>query len=50
MVIVETYVKTSIEKCFDAARDIGLHTRTVWSHTQEEAIDGVKCKKVLLSK
>jgi hypothetical protein len=42
MIIVETYVETSLEKCFDAASDIDLHTRTVWRHTHEEAIDGVK--------
>jgi ligand-binding SRPBCC domain-containing protein len=42
IVIVETYVETSIEKCFDAARDINLHTRTVWRYTREKAIDGVK--------
>lgn len=41
IVIVETYVDAAIEPCFDAARDIGLHQQTVWSHTFEEAIAGV---------
>jgi ligand-binding SRPBCC domain-containing protein len=40
IVIVETYVNSSIEKCFDAARDIDLHTKTVWSFTREQAIAG----------
>jgi ligand-binding SRPBCC domain-containing protein len=40
-VIVETYVHASLERCFDAARDIDLHQKTVWSHTREEAIAGV---------
>jgi ligand-binding SRPBCC domain-containing protein len=41
IVIVETYVNSSIEKCFDAARDIDLHMRTVWPYTKEKAIAGV---------
>jgi ligand-binding SRPBCC domain-containing protein len=41
IVIVETYVNATIEQCFDAARDIGLHQKTVWPHTFEEAIAGV---------
>jgi ligand-binding SRPBCC domain-containing protein len=40
IVIVETYVNSPIEKCFDAARDIDLHTKTVWSFTRERAIAG----------
>jgi ligand-binding SRPBCC domain-containing protein len=41
IVIVETYVNSSIEKCFDAARDIDLHMKTVWPNTEEKAIAGV---------
>jgi ligand-binding SRPBCC domain-containing protein len=41
IVIVETYVNTSIDKCFNAARDIELHMKTVWPFTHEEAIAGV---------
>jgi len=41
IIIVETYVKASLEQCFDAARDIELHQKTVWPHTHEEAIAGI---------
>jgi hypothetical protein len=34
---IEIFIQASIEKCFDAARDIDLHTKTVWKHTHEEA-------------
>lgn len=30
-----------IERCFDLARDIDIHTKTVWKHTREKAIAGV---------
>jgi len=41
IVKVETYVNAGLEQCFDAARDIGLHQKTVWPHTFEEAIAGL---------
>ncbi|MFC4777772.1 cell division protein [Paenibacillus sp. GCM10023252] len=33
-------IKAPIERCFDAARDIELHTKTVWPHTRERVIAG----------
>lgn len=36
-----TRIHAPIERCFDIARDIDVHTRTVWKHTQERAIAGV---------
>ncbi|MBB6731692.1 SRPBCC family protein [Cohnella zeiphila] len=43
MIIVRTEVEIDapIRVCFDCARDIGLHTRTVWKHTKESAVGGV---------
>lgn len=43
MVIVETKVEIAapIDLCFDLARNIDIHTQTVWSHTREKAVDGV---------
>lgn len=43
MVVVKTSIDISapIELCFNLARDIDLHTMTVWKHTKEKAIDGV---------
>ncbi|WP_166242621.1 SRPBCC family protein [Paenibacillus turpanensis] len=37
----ELVVHASIERCFDLARDITVHTQTVWPHTKERAVDGV---------
>ncbi|OBZ17075.1 SRPBCC family protein [Bacillus sp. FJAT-26390] len=34
-------IKAPIERCFDLARDIDVHTRTVWKHTREQAVAGV---------
>nr|WP_211746825.1 SRPBCC family protein [Paenibacillus sp. Marseille-Q4541] len=34
----EITIKRPIECCFDAARDLDLHTRTVWNHTQEKIV------------
>ncbi|WP_411268070.1 SRPBCC family protein [Paenibacillus sp. PL91] len=34
-------IKAPIERCFDLARDIDVHTRTVWKHTRERAVAGV---------
>ncbi|QMV40020.1 SRPBCC family protein [Cohnella cholangitidis] len=36
----EVIIDAPIEKCFDLARDIEVHTRTVWKHTKERAISG----------
>ncbi len=43
MVTVTTRVEidSPIRHCFDLARDIDVHTRTVWKHTKEKAIRGV---------
>ncbi|MNK47960.1 hypothetical protein D3C87_667850 [compost metagenome] len=42
MIVVKTSLEINapIEICFDLARDIELHTRTVWGHTKERAVDG----------
>jgi ligand-binding SRPBCC domain-containing protein len=39
-IIVETIIQTSIERCFDLARDIGLHCETV-AYTNERAVAGI---------
>ncbi|SEM70907.1 SRPBCC family protein [Paenibacillus sp. OV219] len=43
MVTVETVVRINapLEHCFDLARNIDVHTRTVWPHTKELAVAGV---------
>lgn len=41
IVTVETYVAAPIELCFDLARDIDVHTQTVWKFTRERAVAGV---------
>ncbi|MBD2863024.1 SRPBCC family protein [Paenibacillus oceani] len=41
IVHVEIVVRSDLESCFDASRDIGLHTKTVWKHTREQAVAGV---------
>lgn len=43
MIIVKTQIEISapIQLCFDLARDIDVHTQTVWKHTKERAIQGV---------
>lgn len=43
LVTVETEVliKAPIEICFDFARNIEVHTQTVWQHTKERAIEGI---------
>ena len=40
IIVIETTINASSETCFDAARDIGLHCRTL-THTKERAIAGV---------
>lgn len=43
MVVVTTHIEIDapIEKCFDIARNIDIHTQTVWKHTKERAVAGV---------
>jgi ligand-binding SRPBCC domain-containing protein len=43
MVIVQTQIEIAapIDLCFNLARDIDVHTQTVWKHTKERAISGV---------
>lgn len=41
VVTIETFVAAPIEKCFDLARDIDIHTQTVWKHTKEKAVAGI---------
>ncbi|WP_123040161.1 SRPBCC family protein [Cohnella candidum] len=43
MLRVETHVDIAapIERCFDLATNIDVHTRTVWKHTREKAVGGV---------
>ncbi|MFC5472303.1 SRPBCC family protein [Cohnella suwonensis] len=43
MITVQTHIEisASIQICFDLARDIDVHTATVWKHTKERAISGV---------
>jgi len=40
LITIQTEIEISapIEICFDAARDIERHTKTVWKHTKEKAI------------
>lgn len=40
-VTTEIVINAPIERCFDMARDIGVHTQTVWKHTKERAVAGV---------
>ncbi|MVP01168.1 SRPBCC family protein [Paenibacillus lutrae] len=39
-VTTEIEIEAPIDRCFDLARNIDVHTRTVWKHTKEKAIDG----------
>lgn len=43
MVVVTTHIEIDapIEKCFDMARNIDIHTQTVWKQTKEKAVAGV---------
>lgn len=36
----EIVIHAPIEVCFDAARDVGLHPRTVWPRTRERTLPG----------
>ncbi|WP_337100100.1 SRPBCC family protein [Paenibacillus sp. YIM B09110] len=42
MVIVttEVLIDAPIQYCFDLARNIDIHTQTVWKHTNERAVEG----------
>jgi len=44
VVIVETdiLIRAPIAICFDLARNIEVHTQTVWKHTKEKAVEGIK--------
>ncbi|TLS52548.1 SRPBCC family protein [Paenibacillus antri] len=48
MIRVETsiVVDAPIETIFDLARDIDVHTRTVWKHTKERAVAGRTSGKI----
>lgn len=39
-VVTEIRINAPIEVCFDLARDIDIHTQTVWPHTRERAVAG----------
>ncbi|AZN42213.1 SRPBCC family protein [Paenibacillus albus] len=43
MVTVETevWINAPLEHCFELARNIDVHTRTVWPRTKERAVAGV---------
>lgn len=43
MVVIRTEIEVAapIQLCFDMARDIEVHTQTVWRHTKEKAVGGV---------
>ncbi len=48
MVTVTTRVEIDapIQLVFDLARDIDVHTRTVWPHTKEKAVRGVTSGRI----
>ncbi len=50
MIVVRTSVviDAPIERCFDLARDIDVHTSTVWKHTKERAVAGRTSGKIEL--
>lgn len=43
LITIRTQIEISapIDLCFDLARDITIHTQTVWKHTKEIAIGGI---------
>ncbi|UPK46573.1 SRPBCC family protein [Paenibacillus pabuli] len=45
-VVTEIRIHAPIERCFDYARDIDIHTRTVWKHTREQAVAGVTTGRI----
>jgi ligand-binding SRPBCC domain-containing protein len=46
IVMTETEIPAPVEVCFDLARDIDLHTQTVWKHTKERAVQGVTSGRI----
>jgi len=46
VVKTEILVDAPIELCFDLARDIEIHTKTVWKHTNEKAIEGITSGRI----
>ncbi|MFS0869435.1 SRPBCC family protein [Paenibacillus xylanilyticus] len=44
--VTEITIQAPIEKCFDYARDIDVHTQTVWKHTRERTVSGVTSGKI----
>ncbi|MCJ8010808.1 SRPBCC family protein [Paenibacillus sp. KQZ6P-2] len=40
IVTTEILIHVPIDVCFDLARNIHLHTQTVWKHTKERTIEG----------
>lgn len=45
-VVTEISIHAPIERCFDYARDMDIHTRTVWKHTREQAVAGVTTGRI----
>lgn len=41
-IITHIEINAPIHYCFDRARDIELHTKTVWKHTKENSIGEIK--------
>ncbi|MFC9708354.1 cell division protein [Paenibacillus sp. NPDC056933] len=44
--VTEITIYAPIERCFDYARDIDIHTQTVWKHTREQAVAGVTTGRI----
>ncbi|WP_326099807.1 SRPBCC family protein [Paenibacillus pabuli] len=44
--VTEISIHAPIERCFDYARDMDIHTRTVWKHTREQAVAGVTTGRI----
>ena len=40
IVTTEILIDAPIQHCFDLARNIDIHTETVWKHTKERAVEG----------
>ncbi|HZG78617.1 MAG TPA: SRPBCC family protein [Paenibacillus sp.] len=47
-VVASVVVDAPIARCFDLARDIDVHTRSVWKHTRERAVAGRTTGKIEL--
>jgi len=46
IVITEILIDAPIQQCFDLARDIDIHTQTVWKHTKERAVEGTTSGRI----